>query len=241
MGIKEIIDKAKEQGFSKKDIYELLNKKGYSNSEIDPFFILKKTNKNYSKKKYSNEFERLSKIITDPNEFFSNIKSESLGISLKILGLFCLGLIVIGFALNFILSNFILRNNGLSYFPLMSGFIIGVFMLIPGLIGLFILAFLIQGLLLLVKGDEKIENYQETLKVIIYSLLPSIALFIIPFVGFLSIIYSIVLIVIGLSNVHNISIGKAITALAIPLIVILAIIFLILIFLYFGVFNPRIF
>ena len=77
-------------------------------------------------------------------------------------------------------------------------------------------------------------SYTDTYNVIAYSLVPYAILSIVPLIGFLSFIYSIILMTIGFAKYHNISKGKAVTAAIIPLVIVLVLLIILAIFIFFS-------
>ena len=85
------------------------------------------------------------------------------------------------------------------------------------LIMLFLLTFVYSGLIhVLIIAFKGKEKYSGSYNVFTYSLIPYLILSVLPLVGFFAIVYSIVLMIIGLSKVHNISKGKAVLACLLP-------------------------
>jgi hypothetical protein len=73
--------------------------------------------------------------------------------------------------------------------------------------------------------------WKDTFNVITYSLIPYKIFGLVPFFGGLTIIYSIILSIIGLAKLHNISKGKATAVILFPLVVVIGIMFILAIFL----------
>lgn len=65
------------------------------------------------------------------------------------------------------------------------------------------------------------NGYSETYRAYAYAMIPATILMLIPVVGFLGFIYAIILMVIGLSRLHNITIGKATIAVLAPILLII--------------------
>ncbi|MAE13665.1 hypothetical protein CMO92_03795 [Candidatus Woesearchaeota archaeon] len=74
-----------------------------------------------------------------------------------------------------------------------------------------------HALIIAFKGEGK---YSSSYNVYTYSMIPYLIISVVPIVGFLAIIYSIILMIIGLSKVHNISKGKAALACLLPAVLI---------------------
>ena len=87
-----------------------------------------------------------------------------------------------------------------------------------GLIMTFVYSGLIHALIIAFKGEG---TYFSSYNVYTYSMIPYLILSVVPMVGFLAIIYSIILMIIGISKVHNISKEKAALACLLPAVVVI--------------------
>lgn len=108
-----------------------------------------------------------------------------------------------------------------EYFSLFGLGFFGIFPLMGFLISLlisFIYSGLVHAIIVAFKGEG---TYLGTYRVYAYSMVPFLLLNLIPFIGFLSIIYSFILMIIGVSKLHNISKGKSALACLLPLIFII--------------------
>lgn len=92
-----------------------------------------------------------------------------------------------------------------------------------GLIITFAYSGLIHALIIAFKGEG---TYSSSYNVYTYSMIPFLILSVVPFVGSLAIIYSIFLMIIGLSKLHNISKGKAALACLLPGVLFIAVLFI---------------
>jgi hypothetical protein len=114
------------------------------------------------------------------------------------------------------MSGWLGHDLGDSTIPAFAAFTISVLVspfLIP--IGLALGAGLIHVALLLLGGAK--SGYSATLRAASYSYAPA-AIGIVPFCGaIVECVWSVVLVVIGLSVLHNISRGKAVAAVVLPL------------------------
>ncbi|MBI2129600.1 YIP1 family protein [Candidatus Woesearchaeota archaeon] len=175
-------------------------------------------------------WDKLKYLFSDPNLFFGIIKKEQ-GIkdSLIMYAIVSLFMTVVSSIFYFGLMSMIagsLMSGG--YFRL-SGFFMpafGVAGFIIGIIMTFLYSALVHVIVIAFKGKA---GYSGTYNAYTYSMIPYLILSTVPLVGFLAIIYSFILMIIGVSEVQNISKGKAALACLLPLIVVLGI-FLFLIF-----------
>jgi len=184
-----------------------------------------------NKEKFSLQ-NKIKYLISNPNLFFERIKNENT--------------IKDAFLLDLIIRTFI---AALLYFFVFSiVVIIGEdwnnyysFIILPAIFLFFFIGilknFIFSGLIYLVLKAYKIKgDYQKTYNVYVYSSIPYLVLFIIPYIGVFSIIYSYYLMIIGMSRVHNISIGKSALACLLPIIIFISIfIILILWFLKYAI------
>lgn len=212
--LKEFIKKALEQGFSKEEIVTELLKKEYSREEIiDVFKAGKQTQiSNHTQTKLP-IIDKIKLIFSNPSLFFKSVNEHTISNSLIMYIIIAAILSAINIALSFVLSYGVLRQIigiGISFF------IYPVFLGI-GIILTFAFAGITHLAIKLMKGEG---SYVNTYNVTVYSLIPFLILSIIPIIGFLSIIYSIVLMTIGFSIQHNISKGKSVIAALMPLIII---------------------
>jgi len=87
-----------------------------------------------------------------------------------------------------------------------------------GIVMTFLYSGLIHALIIAFKGEG---TYSSSYNVYAYSMIPYLILSVVPMVGFLAIIYSIILMIIGLSKVHNLSKGKAALACLLPAVLVI--------------------
>ena len=161
--------------------------------------------------------DKFGMIFSDPKNFFKKIKSEkNVGNSLL---MYVLVSIVVGVGSFFSYSIIMPRAN--MFFGIFAGFTFSFFILGA------ILTFVYSGIIhLLLSFTKKDIHYVDTYNVLTYSLVPAIAFSIIPF-GSIAIIYSLVLTIIGISEVHGVSNGRASFVVLMPIFIFVS--FLILI------------
>lgn len=174
------------------------------------------------------EFKFLDKIkylFSKPNLFFEKIKSEK-GIKNSLLMFIVVGLFGVGVGLVFsfgveIFSPSIYGGGFYSFFgPLFSMGLLLVEILIT-----FLYAGLIYGGVKIFKGEG---SYSDSYNVFTYSMVSFLILSLIPLIGLLAVFYFPVLMVIGVSKVHNISKMKSALICLWPLMLLLA--FLVFVF-----------
>jgi hypothetical protein len=244
VSLKEFVKLAKEKGLSKIEITSELRKKGYSDDEITEAFgnsITSKTNKS----KDTSDIEPLEKIkmlFLEPSGFFSRVRDETISRSLILYTIISLIMIFIRYGLIFALGQL---GSNYRYSGILGGGLFGLFgiysyaFIIFFFVGGIILTFVYSGIVHLtakIAGGE--GGFVDSYNAVTYSLIVSSILSIIPVIGMLAFIYSIVLAVFGISEYHKISKGKAVTAVLSPLIIFVCII---LILLFFALRNFHVF
>jgi len=160
-------------------------------------------------------WDKIKYLLSDPNDFFEKIKSDSIKNALlmyAIVGVFMTAVSFIGFL---IMTTQMSRFEG-GFGSLMI--IITIASYIIGIIVTFLYSLLIHAIVIAFKGAGK---YSDSYNVFTYSMIPFMLLVMVPMVGFLSIIYSYVLMIIGISKIHMISKMKAALACLLPGIVII--------------------
>jgi hypothetical protein len=152
-------------------------------------------------------------------KFFEKVQDESIAKALILLLfiLFIVSLIRIGLSFTigglfggFMGGGMFILGGGLAYF-------------IFGILGSFIYAGIIHVIVKIFGGEG---NYVDTYNIFAYSSLPALVLSLIPFVGFLGGIFSMIIMIFGISFLHNVSKGKAVLIVLMPLILLFAFIFL---------------
>lgn len=164
-------------------------------------------------------WDKIKYVFSDPNLFFEKIKLEQ-GIKNSILMYAIVGAFfsVISFAFTFGMISLMAGGYGglglYGFFNPALPFVI----LIIGLAMTFLYSGLIHAIMIAFKGEG---TYTNSYNVYAYSMIPYLILSVIPMVGFLAIIYSIVLMIIGISKVHNVSRGKAALACLLPAVLVI--------------------
>lgn len=228
------INNTESKGYTEKQLMYHLTKKGYKKKDIEEAFsIINKESPSNPARDVGDKFDfwdKLKYLFSNPKVFFESVKAEK-GIKNALLTFVILSfsVSVINYGMSFFSRFFLPQRYGyMGYFGLLGpAFIFGTFLFslalsfaYSGIIHLIVMAFKGQG------------TYAETYKAYAYSMIPFMILVLIPFIGFLSIIYSFVLMIIGIAKLHNISKGKSALACLMPAIfiigtlILLAIIFL---------------
>lgn len=169
--------------------------------------------------------ERVKGLLTEPSKTFDASKGDTLGDAIKyyvvIVAVYSL-LSAILFAAAF--STFS-SMMGLGQLGMLAGMgagaagaaVIFVILLVIGIIGVFISGAILHIGVYIVGGKKGIT---QTLKAIIYGSTPGLLLGWIPVVGFLASIWSLILEILGIRQLHELTTGRAIVAVIIPLIII---------------------
>ena len=223
--LKDYVRKALEQGFAKEELVSELLRKGYSKEEIKDAFETRTQiqNSNRPQAKLS-IIDKIKLIFSNPVLFFQSVNENTIKNSFLIYIIVSAIISLINISLSFILSSvfsygLIGYGIGLLFYPVFLGI---------GLILTFVYAGITHLAIKLLKGEG---SYVNTYNVTAYSLVPFLIISIIPFIGFLSFIYSIVLMTIGLSIQHNISKGKAFISSLMPVIIFFILIIFLIIYL----------
>jgi hypothetical protein len=171
--------------------------------------------------------EKVKGFLIRPTETFGNVKDEAMGESVKYYTIWLLiyaALAAVIFALIFaaILSMFgdLTDIPGLGWLGAGFGVLIVVMLfvmiIVGGLISLFIGGAWIH-LWVWVFGGR--NGYGQTVKAIAYGATPNFLLGWIPFIGFIASIWSLVVSIIGVRELHEISTGRAAGAVIIAIII----------------------
>jgi len=183
--------------------------------------------------------EKVKGFLVSPTETFRNVKNEAMGESVKYYAIWLLiyailTAVIIALVFAALLPMFggligdLTDIPGLGWLGAGFGVLIAVMLivmiLIGGLIGLFIWGAWVHLWVWLFGGRN---GYDQTMKAIAYGATPNFLLGWIPFIGFIAGIWSLVVSIIGIRELHEIPTGRAagavIIALIIPMIIIFAI------------------
>ena len=214
--LKDYIEKARKKGLTKKELMPALLQKGYSKKEIEDAFSSREQTQ-------ENEFLPLGEKIKglfQPTTFFQSFRERKIWKALAIFSVASVLWLIANILIIFATSP---GPTALS----ISGFF-AILLFVFGFLAHFIWAGIAH---ILIRFDKHEGKFKDTYNTISYSLVPVAIISIIPYVGFLSIIYSIILMTFGLSHYHNISKGRAIIAAITPIIL------LIVLFVFYFFFN----
>lgn len=230
----EWIASKESQGYTEDQLRKFLIQKKYKKKDIDEALSAAgnkkqpavQTDKPQASQSF-NFLDKLKYLLSSPSMFFESIKTENAAIAF--------GIFVVASLLSSILNTLVSWTMpffgyfGYGYFALLNPSSIfsywGVWVppivsVILSLIMFFIFAGIIHILVVVFKGEG---NVKDTYKIYAYSMIPFFIINIIPVIGFLAIIYSLILMIIGISKVHNISTGKAAVACLLPVILLIGI------------------
>ena len=217
------------KGYSRKEIISLLSEKGYSSKEINTAFDNLKIEPQIKTIQESdiNYLESVRLLFVQPKQFFSSVRPQNIGKSTVFLLVTCLVVAIVGSMIASAIGGFF------GGFGSGRPYMIFLWIIIAG-IG-FATTFAYAGVVhLIAKWVDGKGKYTDTYNACAYSLLPALILSIIPFVGWLAFIYSIVLCIIGLSIYHKFSTGKAIIAVLAPLAIVVIVFIFFIVYLIFA-------
>jgi len=232
----DYISEALRRGYSKKELNLILLDKGYSQKEIGSAFKeLEPKQEIEVRDSKINYLDKIKLIFSSPNNFFSSIREP--GIKDSFLLFLYAGLIAaaLGIGLSYLFSAFSFGSLGLLG---MTGFgyrmyssIFSFVLLGAVLASLFIYTGVVHFTARLMGGKG---NYTDTFNACAYGLIPFLIITIIPLIGVVSIIYSIVLMTIGLEKYHGIPKAKAAISVILPFAVIIILLIVLIFYLIFA-------
>ncbi|WP_298666087.1 YIP1 family protein [uncultured Methanofollis sp.] len=166
--------------------------------------------------------EKAKGFLMDPAETFRNAQSDDLGEAFKYFAIIL--------AINSVLSGLLVMAGvgAATEIPGMALGIAGSFAsgiaaivgtFIGGIIGLFIGGIIVHIFVALIIGGNGIE---QTIKALIYGATPGMLLGWIPFIGIIGGLWSLVLYIIGIRELHDTTTGKAAVAVLLPVIILVA-------------------
>jgi hypothetical protein len=179
--------------------------------------------------------EKIKGFLTDPAKTFNAVKQESLGEAIKyyaIIAAVYSAILALMFAF---MGAFLGSMMGFGNAGRMIGagagigtaIIFFIVFLLSAIIGAFIAGAILHIFVYIVGGRKGIA---QTIKALMYGSTPTLLFGWIPFIGLLAGIWSLILEIIGIKELHELTTGKAIMAVLIPIIllIILAIIIAVL-------------
>jgi len=163
-------------------------------------------------------------FLIRPTETFNKVKEEEIGAALKYFVVWLLIYAVLSAVIFATIGN-MLGNfsplNSLSILGVgtggMAALWLFIILFVLGFIGVFISAGIIHMGVLIVGGKQ---GYYQTLKAIVYGNTPTYVLGWIPIVIYIAGIWALVLEILGIRELQEVSTGKAVLAVLIPLILI---------------------
>ena len=169
--------------------------------------------------------EKVKGFIINPIETFQQVKEEPLGDGLR----YYVPLLILQSLLNVLIITVLagtLGGNIFSVYESLPGFAMGgsVFMVllftlfvVGGLIGVFIGGGIIHLGVLMFGGKR---GYIETVKAVIYGGTPSLLFGWLPFIGIVFGLWAFVLEIFGIRELQEMSTGRAVAAVLVPIIII---------------------
>lgn len=177
--------------------------------------------------------DKVKGLLLDPTGTYQQLKEEEMGSALRYYLIWLLIYSILAAIIVTVMGTFVIsmipETEQLRMFTefMESG---GTFILIPvmfilifviGIIGIFIGAAIVHLGVLLVGGNQ---GYHQTVKSLIYGGTPGYIFGWIPFIGIIGSIWSLILIIFGVKELHDISTGRAVIAVLLPIIIIAAIV-----------------
>ncbi|MCP3685526.1 MAG: hypothetical protein GY861_22990 [bacterium] len=181
-------------------------------------------------------WKRLGTLIANPNSFFDAVPAEKgIGKAFLIFVIVASVTTLISVIFSFMLYGIIALFGGAEVIlsAIMNSFFSFLY-LIGGICMTFVSAGVLHLLVLIFRGQS---GYSDTYKVYVYSMIPFLILRLIPFIGFMAIFYSLVLMIIGFSRVHKISIIKSAAVCLIPVLISIVIVTILIVLLFIGLLN----
>ena len=232
--LSDFISKAMERGYAKEEFFQILLQKGYTKSEIYSAFQDIENNKSSNEVKESSisYWEKLKLLFSRPSSFFEIVREPDIKKSVLLIISVLAAVFLLSFGINIIFSSIFHTNRIVSLnslFSLSYG-LSGLFSIIFYFI-YFISTFIYSGIShLVIKGFKGTGKYTDTFNACAYSFIPFLIFTLVPIIGYLSFIYSIILMTLGFSNYHKISKGKSALAALVPIILLFALLFTFILF-----------
>jgi len=167
--------------------------------------------------------EKTKGFLIRPTATFKKVKEEPVGSALKYFVIWLLIYAILSAIIFVSIGNMLGAFSplqSLSTLGLGAGEILALWLfiiiLVGGLVGIFISAGIIHIGVLIVGGKQ---GYHQTLKALAYGNTPTYVLGWIPIVMFITAIWALILEILGIRELHEMSTGKAVLAVLIPLII----------------------
>lgn len=219
------IREALKRGYSEQELFPELLRKGYSKKEIENAFVSlskSKNNRNTSQEKIG-PFKKLELLFSQPGNFFTLVKENSVKDSLILFTAVALVIVLLNIGISFLLKGFFFPSGGIFRYT-------DAFFIVPyifSFIALFVFSIVTHGIARLFGGRG---NYTDSLNAIAYSAIPTIIFTIILPLALIAFIYSVILLVFGISEYHQIEKGKAVIAAIVPILAVILFLGIIIMF-----------
>ena len=179
-----------------------------------------------------NLVDKVQTFLAEPSEFFGEVREKSLWKAVLVYFLAGIVSLLAGYLSNFI-SVLLMPKMFSNLFPVLYG-VIGIIFLIIGFGLFFIFGAIVHFFSKVIFRGE--GNYNDTMKVLFYGSVP-IVLLSFTAVSILFVVYSFILVTIGLSVYHNIRKSKAFSSAFIPFLLIIGgfISYLVYLFLHYKI------
>lgn len=219
----DYIRQAREKGYSKGEIITLFKEKGYSEREINAVLSplqASKVKTTAVSTSSANYIDKVGWLISSPNRFFTTIREPTIKDSLLLFLTVSVLATTLGMGLMYVLSAAIGGYSGfLSLFgvyELGGNIVLGTF----GIAFLLGMTFAYAGIVhLTLRMMGGTGNFTDTYNACTYGTIPFIIFsLVIPFVGWLSFIYSVIVVSAGLTQYHGVSRGRSVLATLAPVI-----------------------
>jgi hypothetical protein len=168
---------------------------------------------------FSDIVEKVKGFLSDPVETFRHLRDDDLSTAIK----YYIILLVFYSVISGIIAMFGFHAfSAATSLPAMGIYSI-VFFFIAGLLGIFISGIILHIFVYIVGGRRGLD---QTLKTVLYASTPGLLLGWIPIIGIFVGIWGLVLEILGIRELHEISTGRAILAVLLPVVVIVILVVL---------------
>jgi hypothetical protein len=170
-------------------------------------------------------WDKLKYLLTSPKTLFQKVKDEGIEHALIMYAIAAAFVMVVSmgsslFSHSDMDSSILFRVSSAAFAP---------FGFVAGIISTFVYSGIIHLVIIMFKGNGK---YAGTYKAYTYSIIPFLIFSLVPIIGGLSIFYSAIIMVMGLSMLHNISIVKALISCLAPILILVVFLFVILLIVF---------
>ncbi len=168
--------------------------------------------------------EKVKGILTEPSKTFDELKGETLGESIKyyaVIAAISAALNALFFALAFGTMFGQLRTMIGASAGVAGAIVFFVILFIFQIIGVFISGAIFHIFVYLVGGRKGLT---QTIKAVIYGSTPGLLIGWIPFIGMIGGLWSLVLEVLGIRQLHEMTTGRAVLAVVIMLVVLVVVV-----------------